>query len=61
MAVVGSLRIYAFTAIIMEIFFAVIYAFQQGVVQTSTFADFDGLILTVFLSILLLVGTTLLF
>lgn len=31
MAVVGSLRIYAFTAIIMEIFFAVIYAFQQGV------------------------------
>lgn len=56
MAVERSLRAFAIIAIIMEIFFAIIYGFHEGYVKDVQYADFNGLLVAVFLVMLLLVG-----
>ena len=56
MAVAGELKSFAAMAIIMEVFFAIIYGFHQGYTTTVEFADFNGLIVVIYLLMLLLVG-----
>ena len=57
MAVDRSLKGFAVIAIVMEIFFAIIYGFHEGYVNTVTYADFNGLLVAVYLTMLLLIGT----
>lgn len=57
MAVDRSLRGFAIIAIVMEIFFAIIYGFEEGYTKDVQYADFNGLMVAVFLVMLLLVGT----
>jgi hypothetical protein len=57
MAATRSLRGFAIIVIVMEIFFAIIYAFEQGYSSNVGFSDFNGLVASVFLCMLLLVGT----
>ena len=42
----------------MQIFFGIIYAFEEGYASTVTYADFNGLLAAVFLCMLLLIGTS---
>ena len=56
MAVTRSLRGFAILVLIMQVFFAVIYAFEFGYSQTVSYSDFNGLIATIFLCMLLLIG-----
>lgn len=57
MAVERSLKGFATIVLIMEIFFSIIYAFEEGYAQTVTYSDFNGLVATIFLCMLLLIGT----
>lgn len=56
MAASTSLRAFAIIAMVMEIFFAIIYGFHEGYTKDVQYADFNGLIVAVFLVMLLLVG-----
>lgn len=56
MTAAKSLKGFAVIALIMETFFAIIYAFEEGYSKTVNFADMNGLIVAVFLTMLLLVG-----
>lgn len=56
MAVASDLKAFAVVAIVMEVFFAIIYGFHQGYTSTVEFADFNGLIVVIYLLMLLLVG-----
>ncbi len=58
MAAGRSLKGFAVIVLIMEIFFGIIYAFEEGYAQTVSYSDFNGLIATIFLSMLLLVGNS---
>jgi hypothetical protein len=56
MNAVRSLKGFAVIAFVMELFFALIYGFEEGFSKTVNFADMNGLIVAVFLTMLLLVG-----
>jgi hypothetical protein len=56
MAVNRSLKSFAIIAIILEIFFAIIYAFEEGYVAVPTDGDFNGLLSAIYLIMLLLIG-----
>jgi hypothetical protein len=56
MAVDRSLKGFAVIAIVMEIFFAIIYGFHEGYTNNVQYADFNGLIVAIYLVMLLLVG-----
>ena len=56
MATVRSLRGFAAITLVMQIFFGIIYAFEEGYSPTVSYADFNGLLAAVFLCMLLLVG-----
>ena len=51
-----SLKGFVAIAFVFEVFFAIIYGFQEGFSQTVNYADMNGLIVAVFLVMLLLVG-----
>jgi hypothetical protein len=55
----NSLKGFAVIAIVMEVFFAIIYGFHEGYTPTVSYADFNGLIVAIFLIMLLLIGTAL--
>ena len=57
MATKKSLKGFAVIVIVMEIFFAAIYGFEEGYSSNVSYSDFNGLIATVFLCMLLLIGT----
>jgi hypothetical protein len=57
MGVDRSLKGFAIIAIVMEIFFAIIYGFHEGYTKDVQYADFNGLIAAVYLVMLLLIGT----
>lgn len=57
MGVDRSLKGFAIIAIVMEIFFAIIYGFHEGYTLDVQYADFNGLIAAVYLIMLLLIGT----
>ena len=59
MATVRSLRGFAAITLFMQIFFGIIYAFEEGYSPNVSYADFNGLLAAVFLCMLLLVGTPL--
>jgi len=56
MAVNRSLKAFAFIALVMETFFAIIYSFHEGYVVNVAISDFNGLLVAVFLIMLLLIG-----
>ena len=56
MATQRSLKSFAVIGIVMQIFFGVIYAFEEGYSHNVSYSDFNGLLATVFLCMLLLVG-----
>ncbi len=56
MATGRSLKGFAIIILIMEVFFAIIYAFEEGYSAKVSYSDFNGLMATVFLCMLLLVG-----
>ena len=58
MATVRSLRGFAAITLFMQIFFGIIYDFEEGYSPIVTFVDFNGLLAAVFLCMLLLVGTS---
>lgn len=51
-----SLKAFAVIAFVFEIFFAIIYGFEEGFSKTVSYSDMNGLIVAVFLTMLLLVG-----
>jgi hypothetical protein len=57
MAPSTSLKGFAVIVLVMEVFFAIIYAFEEGYSSTVTFEDYNGLLTALFLSMLLLIGT----
>lgn len=56
MAAEQSLQKFARIAIVMEIFFAIIYGFHEGYTTTVQYSDFNGLLVAIFLVMLLLIG-----
>ena len=58
MAPTTSLKGFAIGALIMEIFFAIIFSLTQGYSQNMSLLDFNGLISTFYLVFLLLIGKT---
>ena len=56
MSVNAELKSFAVIAIVMEVFFAIIYGFHQGYAPTVEYADVNGLIVVIYLLMLLLVG-----
>ena len=58
MATERSLRGFAVIALVMQIFFGIMYAFAEGYATNVSYSDFNGLIASVFLCMLLLVGIT---
>lgn len=57
MATQRSLKGFAVMALVMQVFFAIIYAFEEGYSPVVSYSDFNGLLAAVFLMMLLLVGT----
>ena len=57
MATERSLRGFAIITLVMQVFFGIIYAFEEGYASTVSYADFNGLLAAVFLCMLLLIGT----
>jgi hypothetical protein len=53
-----SLKGFAIIVLVMQTFFAIIYGFEEGYNQTVSYSDFNGLLATVFLCMLLLIGTS---
>lgn len=56
MAADRSLKGFAIIAIVMEIFFAIIYGFHEGYSPTVNYADINGLFVALYLVMLLLIG-----
>jgi hypothetical protein len=57
MATERSLRGFALITLVMQVFFGIIYAFEEGYSSSVSYSDFNGLLAAVFLSMLLLIGT----
>jgi len=56
MATERSLRGFALITLVMQVFFGIIYAFEEGYSATVSYSDFNGLLAAVFLCMLLLIG-----
>lgn len=56
MAATASLKGFAIAALILEVFFAIIYAFTVGYARSQGFDELNGLLTALFLSMLLLIG-----
>jgi uncharacterized membrane protein len=56
MAVDRSLKSFAVIALVMEVFFAIIYGFHEGYPAQVGYSDMNGLLVAVYLIMLLLVG-----
>ena len=58
MAVDKSIKAFAVIAIVMEVFFAIIYGFHEGYTKSVNYADANGLIVAIYLVMLLLIGNS---